>query len=154
MTPSRLSAAGFTLTELLVTLAILGILVSMAVPSFKSLAQGQRVQSASFDLYAALVLARSEAIKRNGNVTVSAANVNGWEIKDAGNAKLQDQSELANIDLTPVPNVTYTRTGRLVPGAAPVFTIDAASETTVHRRCVKVELSGMPRIYKPSGGNC
>jgi type IV fimbrial biogenesis protein FimT len=61
---------GFTLIELLVTIAIMGVLVALAVPSFKPTIERFRVRNAAEGLKDTLHFARSEAIKRGGNVVV------------------------------------------------------------------------------------
>ena len=61
---------GFTLVEMLVVLAISAILIAAAVPSFQSLIASTRASSASGTLLSNLEYARSEAIRRNQNVTV------------------------------------------------------------------------------------
>lgn len=63
-------ARGFTAIELMVTVAILAILVALAAPSFKPLIERWRVRSAVEGLQSSLYFARSEAIKRGGNVVV------------------------------------------------------------------------------------
>lgn len=61
---------GFTLLELVVTVAVAAILLTVAIPSFKtSLAQNQGVTDANIVL-TMLDVARSEAIKHNSNVTL------------------------------------------------------------------------------------
>ena len=61
---------GFTLVELLVVMAISAILIAAAVPSFQSLIASSRASSASGTLLSNLEFARSEAIRRNQDVTV------------------------------------------------------------------------------------
>ncbi|HRN61247.1 MAG TPA: GspH/FimT family pseudopilin [Luteimonas sp.] len=61
---------GFTLIELMVTLAVAGILAVVAVPAMTSLINGNRLAGTSGDLTASLQLARSEAIRRNARVTI------------------------------------------------------------------------------------
>lgn len=61
---------GFTLIELLVTLALVAIVATVAVPSFSNYIANQRVKAASQELFVSLNYARSEAIKRNGNVRI------------------------------------------------------------------------------------
>jgi type IV fimbrial biogenesis protein FimT len=63
-------AHGFTLVELMVTIAVAAILLSVAVPSFTDALLGSRLGAYANDIVASTLLARSEAIKRNVIVTV------------------------------------------------------------------------------------
>src|SRR5207248_7514387 len=81
--PKHLS--GFTIIELLTTIVVLGILLTLAIPSFNDLIVSTRVKGAASDIYGALTFARSEALKRNINVTVGPLTaggqwVNGWQV--------------------------------------------------------------------------
>lgn len=71
------TSTGFTLIELLVTLTVLVVLVVIAIPSFATFLQSQRIKNASMDLSSTVIYARSEAIKRNATVVIS-ADTNGW----------------------------------------------------------------------------
>lgn len=59
---------GFTIIELGVTLFIAGILLALAVPSFETFIQNNRLRSATSDFVTAVNLARVEAIKRQARV--------------------------------------------------------------------------------------
>jgi type IV fimbrial biogenesis protein FimT len=61
---------GFTLIELMITLAIVGILLTVGVPSLKTFMQGNQLIAASNELISALHVARSEAIKLNSRVSI------------------------------------------------------------------------------------
>ncbi len=61
---------GFTLVELMFTIAIAAILCAVAMPSMSQLMQSSRTCSAHNALVAALNLARSEAVSRQGDVVV------------------------------------------------------------------------------------
>ena len=61
---------GFTLIEVLVTIAIVAILVRLAAPSFKSMIQSNTMSSNVNSFLADVRYARSEAIKRGGNVVM------------------------------------------------------------------------------------
>ena len=77
---------GFTLIELMVTLAVAAIVLTTAVPGFRQMIQSNKVATDINAFVSALHLARSEAVKRGKPVTVcksnnsaSCAAANGWE---------------------------------------------------------------------------
>lgn len=64
------SQLGVSLVELMVTLAVLVILLSIAAPSFTSIRDVKRLRSAAEATYAYLQFARSESIKQGRNLIV------------------------------------------------------------------------------------
>jgi type IV fimbrial biogenesis protein FimT len=147
--------SGFTLVELLVTIAIVAILAGLAVPSFKDLIAGQRIKSAGFDLVTSLMLARSEAIKQNGNVTITPATggwVNGWTISGSG-GNVKTQAPFKQITITSAAaDIVYNRSGRVTSTTTLTFQInDERSGSAVQGRCISIGLTGQP-VTK--SGNC
>lgn len=70
---NRKSALGFTLIELMVTIAVLAIVAAIAMPSMQGIVRSNRLSAASTELVTALQLARAEAVRRNARVTVCAS---------------------------------------------------------------------------------
>lgn len=145
---------GFTVIELMVTLAILAIMMGLGVPSFRAFISSQKIKNGSYELMSTLVLARSEAVKRNTSVTVtpssSTAWNNGWTVTGAG-ATLHSQDSIAGLTVTTYTNSTcttagtvasivYANTGRAAASTCYKFTADNTSTS----KCVKVDLTGIP----------
>ena len=65
--------SGFTLIELMVTIAVLAVLLALGLPSFQQSLRSNRVATATNEMIASLSLARSEAIRgtRGGGVCAS-----------------------------------------------------------------------------------
>jgi len=61
---------GFGIIELVVTLAVVGILATIAAPSLMTMIRDNRMTAYTNQLTATLMRARSEAISRRGSVTV------------------------------------------------------------------------------------
>ncbi|BBP79443.1 prepilin-type cleavage/methylation domain-containing protein [Pseudomonas gingeri NCPPB 3146 = LMG 5327] len=68
---------GFTLVELMVAVAVLAILVTVAAPVFTSSIQKTRADSEASDLMRALNYTRLEAINRGVNVRIAPTAVGG-----------------------------------------------------------------------------
>ncbi|MHA6204277.1 GspH/FimT family pseudopilin [Dyella soli] len=58
---------GFTMVELMITLAVAVMLIAIAVPSFNSIILTNKLTTAANDVVGALTTARMEAVKRNAN---------------------------------------------------------------------------------------
>jgi type IV fimbrial biogenesis protein FimT len=142
--------AGFTLTELLAVVTVTAVLASLAMPSFTKIISSNRAKGAATDLYVALTKARSEALKRNANVTLS-PNAGGWQagwqITDAANNVLDTHSAVNGVTIANGPaTVVYQSSGRIRGAAAPSFLITSPSA----QRGVCTSLSGRPYVKTSS----
>lgn len=70
ITTSAAARAGFTLIELVMTVAVLAILIAIAAPSVRDLMMNTRLTSQTNDLLTDLAAARSEAVKREVQVGI------------------------------------------------------------------------------------
>lgn len=143
---------GFTLVEMMIVILIVGILLSIVIPSFQSILHSQRVKSASFDLFSSLTVARSEAIKRNTDVTItptiSGQWEGGWSIA-VGSTVIKNQSAVSGVTVSGAPaTLTYKRTGRIADTVSPAFQVNVDPADSAQIRCVKIELSGLPRTSR------
>jgi type IV fimbrial biogenesis protein FimT len=139
---------GFTLIEAMVVIAILGILVALAAPSFNNTIATMRIKSISFDLVNDLNTARSEAIKRNADVVISAVGgewKQGWSITTdtiaTGTITLKSHEPLSESIAveSAVTAINFQGNGR--PNAETALTI-TSTLTGVSPRCVKLQASG------------
>jgi type IV fimbrial biogenesis protein FimT len=140
---------GFTLIEALVVLAILAVLAAAALPDLRSFMASQIVKTPASDLYASLVFARSEAIKRNGAIDVVPAASDwsqGWEVRSGGTAlRTQDRYPRVSIASSVAGTVTYGSNGRLSTSAT-TFRVLVPGDTKARMRCVSVDVTGRPSV--------
>jgi type IV fimbrial biogenesis protein FimT len=83
--PTRHRSGGFTLIELMVTLAVAAILLGIAVPSFQGMMEKNRVAAQSNELLGGLQTARSEAIRKNATHRFCSAST-GWIVRTPSSA--------------------------------------------------------------------
>ncbi|HEX7060838.1 MAG TPA: GspH/FimT family pseudopilin [Woeseiaceae bacterium] len=147
--------AGFTLLELIVTLAVAAIILSFGVPGFMGFVQNSRATTHTNDLVTALNLARSEATRRGSAVTVcsttNGASCNGstdwstgWVVRDAAGNVLRvwaERSGGANVVTGGVNSLSFGSRGALT-GSATTFDIKVPDCTGKHARRVSVNAAG------------
>ena len=76
---------GFSLVELMVTVAVLSVLMVLAVPSFTEWIQNSRIRTAAESVQNGVQLARAEAVRRNARVEFALVGTSGgWVVRFAG----------------------------------------------------------------------
>ena len=94
---------GFTLVELMVTIAVAAILLAVALPSFQSISRNNAVRATTNDLISTINLARQQSMSMRTQVEVSPAS-GGWN--DGWRLQFADSSAGENAEFTPRRNVS------------------------------------------------
>lgn len=160
---------GFTIIEILITLALLAILMGVAIPNLRQFLVNQRVSAQASELISSLAFARSEASKRNVNIVVlpTTNTPSGWgggwctgpaTIDNCRHADVLThyQPKASDVTITSTylesgNRLTFRRDGTLLaPGAAAPFKIssDRLTATSSNARCVKLNGLGKATITK------
>jgi type IV fimbrial biogenesis protein FimT len=163
---------GFSMVELMTVLAIAGILIALAAPSFSELIRNQRITTATNDFLAAINLTRSEAIKRSTRVDLVPSSedgdwAKGWVVfvdgnqnqkPDAGEEivfmrdKVADGMTVeAKLTDSAVPYLAYNGTGRTrtnggsdqIQWGSFLFKLDERS------RKININMLGRARVCNP-----
>ncbi|HSI52915.1 MAG: GspH/FimT family pseudopilin [Ramlibacter sp.] len=174
---------GFTLVELLIVMAVAAVLMGSAAPSLTNFVKSIQLSSASNDLLAGLLMARSEAAKRNGRAAIcksanglTCAPSGGWQqgwivfhdansngVRDTGEAIIQRQEPLsADMRVTGNLNVaryvSYAPSGltKLAGGGfqAGTLTLCRHSLDGGEARQIILSSSGRPRVQKTHVDSC
>jgi len=155
---------GFTLLDLLITLTVAAILLSLSVPSFTTAIQNNRMTTQVNELNTALSFARSEAVKRNNTVTLCQSSngtsctgnwKDGWIVFVDSDADGQvDGEEILNVhDALPGnidvdfsdDRVIYTGAGLVTDGANSTFTV-CDSRGTESAKALLIGPTGRPSL--------
>ena len=172
-------STGLTLVELMVTLAILAIVLSLGAPSLMNTLQSQAVASATQTLSADLRFARSEALKRGSLVELCGAtattasggattyscladptgnarsdwSTDGWIVRDSTTGDVLRVSQkplgISGINASKA-SLPFLPTGILQGLAANVVIVPLMSNNTAATQVACVNTTGRARIVKGS----
>ena len=149
---------GFTLIELMVTVTVLAIVLSIAIPSFSTVLLNNRVSTTAHAVQSSIQVARSEAVKRKKTVTLCRANSALDECEDGidwnsgwllvlGSEVLKVWQPSSGLTVTgPEEGIDFLGNGMIrAPGKVSVKGQDCSNGTDVN-----FTLSGSVRLEKES----
>jgi type IV fimbrial biogenesis protein FimT len=145
---------GVTLVELMVALAVFAILVTIGIPSFTNLVANNRASAAANELLSTLQFARSEAVKRNENITAASVGSDwssqGWRVSRPGPTGpiflRERHPQHPSVTVTGPSPVTFRPAGNVnVVAGAGSFTI-AVTGSAGATRCLRLAASGRASV--------
>lgn len=162
-------AHGFSLLEIVVTLAIFGLVIALGAPSFATQVRNTRINNVAEELRDTLQFARQEAVRRNRPVQVRVTSLAPptWEVVEAqtpANVLRRKNPEesagavrLIPTPAVPIPTATFDAFGRVLAsnpgGGAPFSRINVTrpeeSTAQVRELDVVLNLAGTTRICAP-----
>lgn len=159
------SARGYTLVEMMVSISIAAILLAIAVPSYHGSRLNSQLRAASNDLIGSINLARSEAIKRGGTVTLCASSDGetcggtwrqGWVIRAGADVIHTAGAVPDGFRITEsAGNVTVLFQSTGVDTTAATFTVCRRSPTPgAHERVISMDATGRAFVRRTSTGSC
>ena len=157
--------------ELIVTVAVIGIIAMIAVPGMQQLINGNRLSGAAEQLSAALQLARSEAVRRNAAVVVCATDGSvsattacqasgtwtNWAVldtskNDAGDRVVRSEAFASGIEVTgPVAGIRFRPSG-LIDSQQNVTACLPTTKPADNQRVLTVMVSGVVTTARANGG--
>ncbi|GGY79549.1 GspH/FimT family pseudopilin [Marinobacter zhanjiangensis] len=120
----RERSSGFTMIELLITMAIMAIILGLVVPSFQGIIRSNQVTTEANAFMSAVQLARSEAVKRGNDVSLSADGAgfgDGWCVHTGANCAadlIREFDEPSSDFAAGFTSVTFNRRGERDTGPA------------------------------------
>lgn len=164
----RSRPSGLTLVEMLIAIAVMAILATLATPSFTALLYDSDRTTAVNSFIHAIFLARSEAIKRSGVVTLCKSSDGqtcsravewnaGWIVfanndRDEPPVRDRDERVLAVYEGWPRGRITSTRTSfsfrSYRQGVVNGTVIFCDPRGSAHARAIIINHAGRPRIAR------
>jgi len=162
-------SAGFTLVEMLTTMSVLAVMLTIATPGLASLVAANALSSAQGELTSAIVLARTEALKRATQVGVAAVapvrgaefsggwvvfvDANGNGLYDPGETVVRSQAALrSNVVVstsTGATAIVFNGRGFVTPFASVVFAVCSSTASKSYQ--VLLEPVGLADVAETTG---
>ena len=156
----RMTSSGFTLIELMVTIAVLAIIVGIAAPSISTQLANQRVKSTAATLANALKEAKVESILRRQNITVIYTSTSTPKTiklqagsEDISTYNLSAKSTVTQT-ITPstVTSIVFQPNKKIANNATVVYTVcDSGSNSETPKQ---ISLTNIANVNVVNAGSC
>lgn len=131
--------SGFTLIELMVTLAVAAILLTVGIPSFRDFIMNNRLSSQANEFAAAVNLARSAAISKQRNAYITSKSgtnwATGWYVwvddPNTGTLNSMDANEVLREAQPFTATTTFTSAGKTQFRYSPSGLVDGPGTLTL-----------------------
>ena len=151
---TRRTQRGFTITELLATVAVAAIALGVAVPSFGDTLSRRKIEGAANELGTDLQWARTEAVRRGLNVWVMTTGATQYSVRyvDAANVTqtLKDVTLPGGLSVTPGQQATFESVRGILDEASPP-TFELSSDNSAAKLNVVLNVMGRTQLCSPSG---
>lgn len=159
---AKSGSRGFTLIEMLMTVAMLAILLAIAVPSLQTWGMNSQVRTAAESIVNGLQRARAEAVARNTDVEFVLGGDTSWEVKLVGNPTPIDSRASSegsrNVTLTALAadlataatTITYNNLGGVKPSVSSLVRVDLTAVGATKNLRVQIGTGGNARMCDPS----
>lgn len=131
---------GFSVVELMVTIAVLAIILGIGMPSFQNMLESSRLDSAAESLADSFRLARSEAIARNATVIASGTYGSGWTVSVNGTTLREYEAFHSGVSGGTTINTSFN--GRGIAGSDESYELVYGAKY----RCVSIKYSGLVKL--------
>jgi type IV fimbrial biogenesis protein FimT len=151
---------GLTLPELLIGIAILGILASVGLPSFQTWMVDTKIRTATESIQNGLQRARAEAVARNTGIEFVLGAGSSWVVSVANPVTIIESRSSSegskNVTGTPLPalatTLTYNSFGQVTPNAdatASLTQVTLAASGSNKRLSITINAGGSTKMCNP-----
>ena len=160
--PVRQLERGFSLMEVMIVVVILAVIAAIAMPNFLNTVQNARIGTTADSVRDAVMVGRTEAIRRGAPVTLSGTGSpawsTGWQLLDAGGNLLREGQFASGVSVTVVNapaganNIVFRPNGTInnTPTSEMYVRVQGAAGSTARA----VRLNRGVSVCKPGDSNC